>query len=65
MAENLGEGAESEEQYPVERVCSYCQKAMGPAEHTSNERGRITHGICPDCLKKERAKFEKIRQGKK
>ncbi len=43
----------AEKQYPVKRVCSWCEKDMGLADYMSNELGQITHGMCNDCLDKQ------------
>jgi hypothetical protein len=44
---------EPEKQYPVRRVCAWCQKDLGLADYTSKEAGLVTHAICEECLEKE------------
>ena len=41
-----------EKGYPIERICSICKKTMG-FKDGGTEPGQRTHGICPECFKKE------------
>ena len=45
------------------RVCSYCKKHLGWVKADNfapNEQGKlpISHGICPECRKREMAKMQ-------
>ena len=48
------------EEYVVRKVCSWCGKDMGEAGFTSKERGIISHGICPECVKKFEEDIEEM-----
>jgi hypothetical protein len=44
---------ESEEpKYQVKKVCPWCNKEIGSAGYKSTDPNEVSHGICPECLKK-------------
>jgi len=54
----------SGEQYPVRRVCPVCTKDMGLADYTSSTPGEISHGYCPECLKKIMEEIDNTKENK-
>ena len=42
----------------MKQVCAWCKKDMEDTEH---EGEGVTHGICPDCEKKELEEIEKFK----
>lgn len=35
------------------RVCAWCDKYLGYMEYPSDEPVMVSHGICPECAKRE------------
>lgn len=47
----------------ITRVCAWCKIVIGEIEAEVNDKyGCVTHGICPDCLKKQREKVENYKK---
>lgn len=64
MSEKLGKEEPPEKQYPVRRICAWCNKDLGLADYTMKEPGRITHAMCEECNKRELGKMRKKSQEK-
>lgn len=49
--------------YKVKRVCAWCGLDMGVANFEADVPGRVTHGICEECLRAQMDEIKRLKGG--